>query len=169
MPSPPTYLQKSGVCGIQLGITLHLWVRGTRTITLGCLMPGRSCPQVPPLVPAPCWPGSHVCPCAYKHGCLQSLTTPSSAGALSPTTNITGQLEMRGGNGSQGSGWAPCPGRCLCSSYRSVLALGTVPGRLMSRSLRLEERESQCEHVGRHRAGLCPQNGSVEPCCPSTQ
>lgn len=42
---------------------------------------------------------------------------------------------------SQGSGWAPCPGRCLCSSYRSVLALGTVPGRLMSRSLRLEERE----------------------------
>lgn len=38
-------------------------------------------------------------------------TTPSSAGALSPTTSITGQ--------------------------RSVLALGTVPGRLMSRSLRL--------------------------------
>lgn len=30
------------------------------------------------------------------------------------------------------------------------------------------ERESQCEHVGRHRAGLCPQNSSVEPCCPST-
>lgn len=144
LPPSPTYLQKSGVCGIQLGITLHLWVRGTRTSTLGCPMSGRSCPQVPPLVPAPFWhipPQAAMCaPRAYKHGCLQSLTTPSSAGALSPTTNITGQLEMRGGKGhSQSSGWAPCPGQCLCSSYRSVLALGTVPGRLMSRSLRLEE------------------------------
>lgn len=39
---------------------------------------------------------------------------------------------------------------CWHHSYRSVLALGTVPGRLMSRSLRLmEEKEGQGEPMGR--------------------
>lgn len=38
---------------------------------------------------------------------------------------------------------------CWCHSYRSVLALGTVPGRLMSRSLRLMEEKSQRELMGK--------------------
>lgn len=65
------------------------------------------------------------------------------------------------------------PMPCQCDSYRSVLALGTVPGRLISRSLRLmEEKESRCEPVGRcchqchsARAGVPPAPGGST--CPA--
>lgn len=62
--------------------------------------------------------------------------------------------ERRKGH-SQGLAWVDSatlgtPMSCQCESYRSVLALGTVPGRLMSRSLRLmEEKEGQCEPTGK--------------------
>lgn len=92
----------------------------------------------------------------HPAGTSPSLTTPSSAGALSPTTSITGQLEVRRKEHSQGLAWVDSialgtpPMPCQCDSYRSVLALGTVPGRLMSRSLRLmKEKECQCEAMGR--------------------
>ena len=75
-----------------------------------------------------------------------SLTTPSSAGALSPTTSITGQLQAQRkravwpGHRSKVEG-SVCKGQVGWrgrATHRSVLALGTVPGRLMSRSLRLQ-------------------------------
>lgn len=122
-------------------------------------------------------------PACHPAGAAPSLITPSSAGALSPTTSITGQLEVRGERGLVRV-W---PGRiplsrdpsmtCWCDSYRSVLALGTVPGRLMSRSLRLmEEKEGQCEPTGRchhqcHSTRIRPlpaSRSSTQPCCPST-
>lgn len=89
------------------------------------------------------------------------LTTPSSAGALSPTTSITGQLQTEGeglsglGTGvlRQGQVWRPV------GIYRSVLALGTVPGRLMSRSLRL---------WGRGKVGTLElEKGSPSPVLPN--
>lgn len=84
-------------------------------------------------------------PCRH-HSPTPSLTTPSSAGALSPTTSITGQLEVRG-KGTVRAGAGLChpasPVLCQSDSYRRVLALGTVPGRLMSRSLRLAEKKER--------------------------
>lgn len=91
-----------------------------------------------------------------------SLTTPSSAGALSPTTSITGQLQAQrkravwpghrskvGGSVCKGQvGWR---GR---ATHRSVLALGTVPGRLMSRSLRLQG-EAEAGSPGRDPGAGC--------------
>lgn len=34
---PPTYLQEGGVGGIQLGVTLHLWVKGMILAPWGAL------------------------------------------------------------------------------------------------------------------------------------
>lgn len=80
-------------------------------------------------------PGSSLPP---RQTDRQTLTTPSSAGALSPTTSITGQLGDRGQGSGRGLGQRQGgTGRRAGVTHRSVLALGTVPGRLMSRSLRL--------------------------------
>lgn len=98
------------------------------------------------------WP-PHSCPHpGSEHN--PGLTTPSSAGALSPTTSITGQLRTHrgrvvwpgqgwGGGGGGGGSWGRLGAR---GTHRRVLAFGTVPGRLMSRSLRLRERERQNGH-----------------------
>lgn len=46
----------------------------------------------------PCWPESseHPAPASTPRQATPTLTTPSSAGALSPTTSITGQLQTEG-------------------------------------------------------------------------
>lgn len=92
-----------------------------------------------------------------QSGQSPSLTTPSSAGALSPTTSITGQLQTQRkravwpGQGDRGS-------LGVRVTHRSVLALGTVPGRLMSRSLRLQgEAEVEVGISGWDPRALLPQ------------
>lgn len=111
------------------GVLLHVAVSMSEQCTRAC--PHRA------TIPAP--------PCRH-HSPTPSLTTPSSAGALSPTTSITGQLEVRG-KGTVRAGAGLChpasPVLCQSDSYRRVLALGTVPGRLMSRSLRLAEKKER--------------------------
>lgn len=98
-----------------------------------------------------------------------------------PASRGSWKWEEEGAQSGLGLAGLRCPGTPAmprqCDSYRSVLALGTVPGRLMSRSLRLmKEKEGQCEAMGRcchqchsTRAGALPAlESSTQPHCPGT-
>lgn len=94
---------------------------------------------------------THTGPPSLRHPAGTTAPHPHSPPLLQqarcpPPPASRGSCKMRG-KGTVRAGAELChpasPALCQSNSYRRVLALGTVPGRLMSRSLRLAEKKER--------------------------